>query len=161
MFCYDWEGLKREFVLGSYRTLKEFAETKNISYGLLRNKAKGWTQEKRQVEKTKSKLIVEKTLQKQIEKASDYNTLHVEFWDRLLELVWEALHDDKTIKTKEGKINIYALEKLSKVVEKVQKGQKLALGLDDKKDDHSEELLQRMREIVQALHEPDETSVVN
>ncbi|WAM35597.1 hypothetical protein [Caldicellulosiruptor acetigenus] len=161
MFCYDWESLKREFLTGDYRTLKEFAEAKNISYGLLRNKAKGWTQEKRQVERTKSKLIVEKTLQKQIEKASDYNTLHVEFWDRLLELVWEALNDDKTIKTKEGKINIYALEKLSNVVEKVQKGQRLALGLDDKKDEHSEELLQRMWEIVQALHESDEATVIN
>ncbi|WP_241243631.1 hypothetical protein [Caldicellulosiruptor changbaiensis] len=39
MPCYDWESLKREFVLGSYRTLREFAEDKNISYGLLRNKA--------------------------------------------------------------------------------------------------------------------------
>jgi len=161
MFCYDWEGLKREFVLGSYKTLKEFAEAKNISYGLLRNKAKGWAQEKRQVEKTKTQLIVEKTIQKQIEKASDYNTLHVEFWNRLLELVWEALHDDKTIKTKEGKINIYALEKLALVVEKVQKGQRLALGLDEKKDGHSEEVLQRVSEIVRALHQPDETSVVN
>ncbi len=161
MFCYDWEGLKREFMLGSYRTLKEFAEAKNISYGLLRNKAKGWTQEKRQVEKTKCKLIVEKTLQKQIEKASDYNTLHVEIWNEFLHLVWAVLHDDKTIKTKEGKINIHALEKLSNVFEKIQKGQRLALGLDDKKEDHNEELLQRIREIVQALHEPDETSVVN
>ena len=161
MFCYDWDSLKREFILGSYGTLKEFAEAKNISYGLLRNKAKGWTQEKKELSKTKNQLIVEKTIQKQIEKASDYNTLHVEFWNRLLELVWEALHDDKTIKTKEGKINIYALEKLALVVEKVQKGQRLALGLDEKKDGHSEELLQRMREIVQALHQPDETSVVN
>ncbi|SKC34587.1 hypothetical protein SAMN04515608_0022, partial [Caldicellulosiruptor bescii] len=42
---YDWESLKREFMLGDFKTLKEFAQAKNISYGFLRNKAKGWTQE--------------------------------------------------------------------------------------------------------------------
>lgn len=161
MFCYDWERLKREFILGSFGTLKEFAEAKKISYGLLRNKAKGWVQEKRELERTKSKLVVEKTIQKQVEVASDYNTLHVEFWNGLLDLVWQALHDDKTIKTKDGRINVYALEKLASVIEKVQKGQRLALGLDDKKENQGEELLQRMREIVKALREPDEPSVVN
>lgn len=158
---YDWESLKREFMIGDFKTLKEFAQVKNISYGFLRNRAKGWTQEKRQLSKTKNQLVVEKTLQKQIEKTSDYNTLHVEFWDRLLDLVWQALHDEKTIKTKDGRINIYALEKLALVVEKVQKGQRLALGLDEKRDDNNEELLQRMRDIVQAINEVSEDTILN
>jgi len=75
--------------------------------------------------------------------------------------VWQALHDEKTIKTKDGKINIYALEKLALVVERVQKGQRLALGLDDKKDTGNEELLQRMREIVQAINEVNDVTVLN
>ncbi|WPX08240.1 hypothetical protein [Anaerocellum danielii] len=154
MPCYDWEGLKSEFILGSYRSLKEFAEAKNINYGLLRNKAKGWLQEKRQVERTKNNLIVEKTIQKHAELACDYNSLHVEYWNRLLDLVRQALYDDKTIRTKEGKINVYALEKLADVIEKVQKGQRLALGLDEKKDNNNkEELLQRISEIIQALND--------
>ncbi|WAM33275.1 hypothetical protein [Caldicellulosiruptor morganii] len=161
MISYDWEGLKSEFVLGSYRSLKEFAEAKNISYGLLRNKAKGWLREKRQVERTKNNLIVEKTIQKHAELACDYNSLHIEYWNRLLELVRQALYDDKTIRTKEGKINVYALEKLADVIEKVQKGQRLALGIDEKKDNNNEELLQRIREIIQALNEPNEDTALN
>jgi len=161
MFCYDWDSLKREFILGSYRTLKEFAEAKNISYGLLRNKAKGWSQEKKELSKTKNQLIVKKTIQKQIGKASDYNTWHTEIWDEFLHVVWAAIHDDKTIKTKDDKYNVYVLERLANVMEKVQKGQRLALGLDENKEDHSEQLLDRIREIVSALWEDDQDDQSN
>ncbi|AZT89889.1 hypothetical protein ELD05_04005 [Caldicellulosiruptor changbaiensis] len=161
MHFYDWEELKREFMIGNYRTLKEFAQEKGVNYGVLRNKARDWLKEKQQVNREKNQLIFEKTLQQQVKKAADYNTWHVEIWNEFLRLVWTALHDEKTIKTKEGKYNVYVLERLANIMEKAQKGQRLALGLDENKEDQSEQLLSRIREIVQALHEPDETSVVN
>ncbi|WP_277601431.1 hypothetical protein [Caldicellulosiruptor changbaiensis] len=43
----------------------------------------------------------------------------------------------------------------------MQKEQRLALGLDEKKDDNNEGLLQRMREIVQAINEVSEDTVLN
>ncbi|ADQ45660.1 hypothetical protein Calkro_0778 [Caldicellulosiruptor kronotskyensis 2002] len=161
MRCYDWDELKREFMIGNYKTLKEFAQEKGVNYGVLRNKARDWLKEKQQVNKEKNQLIFEKTLQRQIEKATDYNTWHVEIWDEFLRLVWAALHDEKTIKTKDGKYNVYVLERLANVMEKVQKGQRLALGLDENKEDHSEQLLNRIREIVCALWDDDQDDAMN
>lgn len=159
---YDWDELKREFLTGSYKSLKEFAEKKGLHYGTLRNKAKDWLKERQQITQEKNQAILEKTLERQIEEAVDYNAWHVRVWDEFLRLIWAALHDEKTIKTKDGRYNVHALERLVNVMEKTQKGQRLALGLDEeKKDDRSEELLQRMREIVQTLHEPDDTTVAN
>ncbi|WP_256972332.1 hypothetical protein [Caldicellulosiruptor bescii] len=70
------------------------------------------------------------------------------------------MHDEKTIKTKDGRINIYALEKLALVVERVQKGQRLALGLDEK-NSNQPQIEDSIRELIKALHEPDEPSVLN
>ncbi|ADQ05199.1 hypothetical protein Calow_1653 [Caldicellulosiruptor owensensis OL] len=156
MLRYDWDVLKREFLTGSYKSLKEFAEAKGVHYGTLRNKAKDWLKERQQITQEKNQAILEKTLERQIEEAVDYNAWHVRVWDKFLQLVWAALHDEKTIKTKDGKYNVYVLERLANVMEKVQKGQRLALGLDENKEDHSEQLLGRIREIVAALWEDDQ-----
>ena len=42
----NWEQLKRQYILGKDKTLKEFAERVGVNYGYLRKKAIGWDKEK-------------------------------------------------------------------------------------------------------------------
>lgn len=161
MRCYDWEELKREFMIGNYKTLKEFAQEKGVNYGVLRNKARDWLKEKEAIDREKNQQILEKTLQRQIETAADRNALHVEIWDKFLMLVWNVLNDEKSLRTKDGRYNVYALERLANIMEKAQKGQRLALGLDENKEDQSEQLISRIREIVSALWDDDQDETKN
>jgi hypothetical protein len=139
---YNWEELKKEFILGDYKSLREFAERKGLKYdsGNFRMRTKGWNKEKSTKEAQKRHEIIEKVVEKQVEREIDYNLKHLETWSKILDVVAEVvLGKDQHLATKSGKINVYALEKLANVMEKVQKGQRLALGLseEERPDDGS------------------------
>ncbi|MBZ4662780.1 MAG: hypothetical protein JG776_462 [Caloramator sp.] len=148
----NWEELKKEFMLGDYKSLKEFADKKGINYDYLRRKTKGWLKERVTKQSQKSHKIIEKTIEKQIEHEVDYNTTHLKLWGEFLNILSEALKDIENIKTRDGKISAAALEKLANVMDKAQKGQRLALGLDEQKQDNTE-LLNKVNEIVRALQD--------
>lgn len=151
---WNLEELKKEFLIGDYKTLKEFAEAKGLNYSSLRNKAKGWLQEKAKLLQEKNKKVIEKVLEQRIEKETDYNLAHLKAWDELLNIVLEVLHNkEQHLMTRNGKINIYALERVANILEKIQKGQRLALGLDEQQQKQSEEILTKLQQIVGALND--------
>lgn len=156
MARYDWEALKREFLLGDYKSLRQFANAKKLCYSHLRRKAVGWAKEKSELQAQKERKIAEDLLEKQIEQEIDWNITHLKLWGEFLNILQDALKDKKNIKSKDGKISAYVLEKFANVMEKAQKGQRLALGLDEKteKDDGSlKELADAIRESFKALGE--------
>jgi hypothetical protein len=131
----NWEELKREFILGDYKSLTDFAKKKGLKRnGNFNKKTKGWAEEKATKEQQKSKEVVKGTLERQIQNEIDRNTAHLIAWDALLDIVMEMVTDkDKHLSTKAGARNVYALEKLSAVLDRIQKGQRLAEGMDQEK----------------------------
>lgn len=149
----NWEELKKEFMLGDFKSLKDFAEKKGLKYNSdFRKKVAGWKEEKLTKHRQKADKIIEKTIEKQIEHEVDYNTTHLKLWGEFLNILSEVISDKDNLKNKDGKISAYILEKFANVMDKAQKGQRLALGLDEQKQDNTE-LLNKVNEIVRALQD--------
>jgi len=155
MARYNWEELKQKFLLGDYKSLREFAECEGLNYksSYFFKRTKGWIEEKEAREKEKRSEIVERVIEKQIEQEVDWNTAHLKAWGELLNIVNEILKARDAQLSKNGKINVYALEKIANILEKIQKGQRLALGLDEQQQKQSEEILVKLQQIVGALND--------
>lgn len=157
MARYDWEALKREFLLGDYKSAREFALKKGLRYNsYFRQKTKEWTEEKLTLSRLKHDKVIKGTLEEQVRQEIDWNTRHLEIWGKLLAIILEAVEDYRLqfVSEKTGRLNVYALEKVANIIEKAQKGQRLSLGLDEKteKDDGSlKELAEAIRESFKSL----------
>lgn len=160
MARYDWEVLRQKFLLGDYKSLREFAEREGLNYksSYFFKRTKGWVEEKEAREKEKRSKIIEGAIERQIKHEIDWNTRHLEIWGKLLAIILEAVEDYRLqfVSEKTGRLNVYALEKVANIIEKAQKGQRLSLGLDEKteKDDGSlKELADAIRESLKTLGE--------
>jgi hypothetical protein len=125
MARYNWEELKQKFLLGDYKSLRKFAECEGLNYksSYFFKRTKGWIEEKEAREKEKRSEIIERVIEKQIEQEVDWNTAHLNAWGELLNIVNEILKARDAQLSKNGKINVYALEKIANILEKIQKGQ--------------------------------------
>ena len=94
MAKYNWSKLKIAFINGNYKSLKDFAEKKNISYKTLQQKAIGWVKEKQQKEREKVEKIQEEVYARQTEqeisRILSRNDRVLDAEDKLLE-VYEKL----------------------------------------------------------------------
>lgn len=158
MARYDWEALRQKFLLGDYKSLREFAEREGLNYksSYFFKRTKGWVEEKEAREKEKRSKIIEGAIERQIKQEIDWNTKHLEAWGKFLEIILEAVEEYHRhfFSERTGKLNPYALEKAANVLKMAQEGQRKALGLDEKveKDDGSlKELADAIRESIQAL----------
>jgi len=69
MAKHDWNELKKEFLLGKFKSIREFCESKNIAdNGNTKKHTKGWKDKKALNENKKSTKIMEKVIEKQAEK---------------------------------------------------------------------------------------------
>lgn len=134
---YDWVKLKAKYVGGSYKNLRAFAEKENVNYDVLRRKASKWQGEKSQASHKKVTKIVTKTIEKIAEKESDRNARHIALLDLILDKTEQVVRDELTIHIdmfgkphKSPVIKVDKLEAAVRVIEKVQKGQRTALGFD-------------------------------
>jgi hypothetical protein len=158
---YDWDKLKVKYITGNYESLKTFAEQENINYGFLRKKACDWQEEKEHARNIKVTKIVTKTIEKVAEREADRNARFLSVSDMALEAIEDYLkfkkYKDHVIKYKyydmEGKpkeeeltsVNLdvpdtRALANMINSLEKIQRGQRLALGLD--KEDNSTNVIE-------------------
>lgn len=155
MARYDWEALRQKFLLGDYKSLREFAEREGLKYnGNFRKKTKGWDKEKGAREEQKRSKIIEAVLEKQIQHEIDRNTRHLIAWDKFLQAIEEAMENYRHhfFGKESGRLNPYALEKAANVLKMAQEGQRKALGLDEKGEkEEAKELLRRVNEIVSSL----------
>ena len=134
----NWDELKKDFILGDYKSLSEFADKKGLNRnGNFNKKTKGWTEEKAKKRKEKSNKIIEKTINKEVEKEVDRNTRHLNLTDKILDKVEKVLEEELTKITFFGKttntkiIQHSKLEKLMNILEKAQKTHRLSEGLDN------------------------------
>ncbi len=123
---YDWNKLHREFITGDYKTLKEFAEKKNMSYKTLKEKAKGWVEEKQTKDRLKSDRITKATIDNQVFTASEINKKHLSLYASATTVIEKLIKQSVS----GNKVNVYNIEKAVDSLQKIQKGQRLALGMD-------------------------------
>ena len=127
MAKYNWSELKIAFLNGNYKSLKDFAEERNIPYRTLRKSAVGWGKEKR--EKTRN--IQKEVFVSQIEKGSSYsisrNERILNAQDKLLEF-YENISPKDIIEWAKDSPKVFV--SLTAGLINLQKIHRLAEGLD-------------------------------
>ena len=144
MAKHNWSKLKIAFINGNYKSLKDFAQKKNIPYKTLQQSAVGWVKEKQEKDREKTKKIQEEVYARQTEReislilSRNDRVLNAE--DKLLE-VYESLSAKEIInlakKTPKAFVSLTAglvnLQKIHRVAEGLDKagyGEDSATALD-------------------------------
>lgn len=126
----DWESLRIDYMKNNYASLKEFAEHHGMKWGTVRNHCAGWADEKARYKGKITDLAVAVTQKEDVMTVAQRNLHHVALWDRFATIVEEAFENESTLRTVDGTIKVAAVERLANIMEKVQKGHRLALGMD-------------------------------
>lgn len=136
---HDWNELKKDWLLGEYKSLVKFAEHHGIKYGYVKQQAAKakWYEEKRTMKELKTNEIVKKTVAAEIENEVSRNAKHLQTYDLALnactKILQEELNKGIDVFGNEYKSSVIIHSKLARIVEaleKIQKGQRLAEGLD-------------------------------
>lgn len=150
MAKYDWKQLEKEYILSDYKSVSQFIKSKEIPYnGTTKNKTKGWTEKKRLKQDQKETKIIEKVLEKEIEKEVDINTRHLKLYDSFLNVLENSFNNPNEYMYS-GMPDYDKLKKMVDILEKSQKGQRLAKGLD-KESENS--ITQSLAETIQKAYE--------
>ena len=131
----DWQALQIDYNKNDYANLKEFAETHDLNWGTVRNRCAGWAEQKACLKKHVRDKAVEFTIESDVMTAAERNTRHVQLWDAFLNVVHEGLEDYDSIHYPNGTVKVAAVERLANIMEKAQKGQRLALDMDKENKD--------------------------
>ena len=146
MAKYDWDKLKAKYVAGNYKSVQEFAEKEGIIYNsALRSRVATWKNEKVTKTRQKTDKIIDKTIEKMAERESDRNARHISLYDKLLDKAEQVIDGQLDIfvdmfgKVHKGEVlDSSKIEAMVRVLEKAQKGHRLALGMD--KEDKPKEV---------------------
>ena len=151
MAKYDWKQLEKEYILSEYKSVKEFLRSKDIkSTGNTNKQTKGWAEKKATKEQQKSNKIVEKVIEKEIEKEVDINTRHLKLSDSFLDVLEGSFKNPAEYMYLEMP-DYDKLKKMVDILEKAQKGQRLAKGLD--KEENNNENLNKVEELLSKIKE--------
>jgi len=130
----NWIKIRTEYetTIISYRKI---AEKHGVSFNTLKDRAKreGWAKSKQETQHK----IATRTLQKAVVKEADRNARHIALLDLLLDKTEKVIGDELTIHIdmfgnphKGDVIKVDKLEAAARILEKAQKGHRLALGMD-------------------------------
>ena len=151
MAKYYWKQLEKEYILSEYKSVKEFLRSKDIkSTGNTNKQTKGWAEKKATKEQQKSNKIVEKVIEKEIEKEVDINTRHLKLYDSFLDVLEGSFKNPAEYMYLEMP-DYDKLKKMVDILEKAQKGQRLAKGLD--KEENNNENLNKVEELLSKIKE--------
>ena len=146
MAKYDWDKLKAKYVAGNYKSVQEFAEKEGLTYnGSLRSRVASWRNEKQAKSRQKTDKIIDKTIEKVAERESDRNARHIALLDKILDKAELVIDNELNVfvdmlgKAHKGEVQDgNKLESMARVLERAQKGHRLALGMD--KEDKPKEV---------------------
>ena len=151
MAKYDWKQLEKDYILSEYKSVKEFLRSKDIkSTGNTNKQTKGWAEKKATKEQQKSNKIVEKVIEKEIEKEVNINTRHLKLYDSFLDVLEGSFKNPAEYMYLEMP-DYDKLKKMVDILEKAQKGQRLAKGLD--KEENNNENLNKVEELLSKIKE--------
>jgi len=154
----NWDKIKNEYITTTISTRK-LAGKYNVPYSTLRDRStrERWSEQR---EVFRSKVVAkaaqktEKIAEKVADEIASRNQAHIEVWDLLGKRAKNLLESNGyTAMTKEGPEHVDldpdGLERLSRAIDKVQRGHRLALGMD--KPNTSEEMLKTAQELKEAM----------
>ena len=134
----DWIVIRTDYETTGI-SQRKLAEKYSVSFNTLKDRAnrEGWAQAKK---KTRNKIAIktlQKTVVKIVNKEADFNLRHIELWEKILKKAERVVDDELSSHVdmfgKVHKLNVVLegkLETISKIVDKAQKGHRLALGMD-------------------------------
>lgn len=150
MAKYDWKQLEKEYILSEYKSVSQFIKNKQIPYnGTTKSKTKGWTEKKRLKQDQKATKVIQKVTEKEIEKEVDINTRHLKLYDKFLDILEQSFENPQQF-IYVGMPDFDKLKKMADILEKAQKGQRLAKGLDKEQNDN---VTQSLAEVIQKAYE--------
>ena len=150
MAKYDWKILEKEYILSDYKSVSSFLKDKGINNnGTTRKHTSGWKNKKRQKEDKKATKIIEKTLEKEAEKEVDINIRHFNLYNKFLDILEGSFSTPEQYMYL-GMPDYDKLKKMVDVLEKAQKGQRLAKGFDKENENN---ITQSLADVIQKAYE--------
>ena len=139
---YDWVKLKAEYQTTNI-SLRELAEKHKIPWGTVnsRSNKEKWAKDKVEIQSKIKAEVEQKTISAVIDEKVEANKRHIELYEEGLDVVAELLAVYKATaqeRKKRGNVNPFNLEKIFSCIEKAQKGQRLALNLDNQDESEDE-----------------------
>lgn len=151
MAKYDWKQLEKEYILSNCKSVSSFLKYKGINNNsYARNNTKGWKEKKRQNTDKKVTKTIQKITEKEIEKEVDINTRHLGLYDNFLDVL-EGSFKNPSEYMYLGMPDYDKLKKMIDILEKSQKGQRLAKGLD--KENENNENLNKVEQLLTKIKE--------
>lgn len=151
MAKYNWKQLEKEYILSDYKSVSSFLKDKGINNnGTTRKHTSGWKDKKRQKEDKKATKIIEKVTEREIEKEVDINTRHLKLYDSFLNVL-EGSFKNPAEYMYLGMPDYDKLKKMVDILEKSQKGQRLAKGLN--KEENNNENLNKVEQLLTKIKE--------
>ncbi len=151
MAKYDWKQLEKEYILSDCKSVSSFLKYKGINNNsYARNNTKGWKEKKRQNTDKKVTKTIQKITEKEIEKEVDINTRHLRLYDNFLDVL-EGSFKNPSEYMYLGMPDYDKLKKMIDILEKSQKGQRLAKGLD--KENENNENLNKVEQLLSKIKE--------
>lgn len=150
MAKYDWKQLEKEYILSEYKSVSSFFKDKGIkNSSYVRNNTKGWKEKKRQNTDKKVTKIIEKTTEQEIKQEVDINMRHLELYSKFLDILDGSFSNPEQYMYL-GMPDYDKLKKMIDILDKAQKGQRLAKGLDKESDNN---IVQSLAETIQKAYE--------
>lgn len=160
----NWIKIRTEYETTSI-SYRKVAEKYDVSFNTLKDRAKreGWAKSKRETQQK----ITTKTLQKAVVKEADRNARHIALYDKILNKAEQVVDSELNIHLdmfgkahKSPIIIVDRLEAISRILDKAQKGQRLALGMD-KEIERERLAIEREKLSILENKEGDKSSPVN
>ena len=130
---YPWAKIKKDYLLGKYKTIKQLGEAYGVPYNYIRKRTANWNKQKdigtKMAQQEKDVPTVPNEYPSDIifndhNLPEDRDIWHKRMWDKLGIIIEKALDEaEDNFFTHDGKIKTKAVADISVVIEKIQKGQ--------------------------------------
>lgn len=138
---YDWIKLKNEYLTTNI-SLRGLAEKHGIPFNTIKSRCskEDWGKQKPEVQQKIATEATQKTIDSEIARKVKINENHIQLYEDGLEVVKDILEAYKNTMQSDSKkkVNPFNLEKIFSCIEKAQKGQRLALNIDEEKPEDKE-----------------------
>lgn len=134
----NWNAIKRDYLKNNI-SLEDLAEKHKVTtYSIkVHCREEKWVQQKQDYQAEIDKKLTQKQLESEVERKNRVNQEHIEAYDdvlnltkKILEVCTDTLERAKN-KGRRASSIAYTIDKLATAIEKVQKGQRLALSIQE------------------------------
>jgi hypothetical protein len=134
----DWIKIRTEYETSNL-SQRKVAEKHGVSFNTLKDRAKreGWAKSKAETHQKITTKTLQKTVVKIAEREADRNARHISLLDKVLDKAEQVIDNELNTHLdmfgephKSPILIVDRLEAISRILEKAQKGHRLALGLD-------------------------------